>query len=67
MSHLLWDLAASRASPAADATEVARIYGDDSGGARDPRTGVSVPRLKDVLRGNLDRFLEAWRRRTLSP
>jgi hypothetical protein len=41
---------------------VARIYGDESVGARDPRTGVSVPRLKDVLRGNLDRFLDGWRR-----
>jgi hypothetical protein len=62
LSHVLWDLRDARAKPAVDAAEVARIYGDESGGARDPRTGVSVPRLKDVLRGNLDRFLDGWRR-----
>ena len=40
----------------------ARIYGEDGGGARDPRTGVSVPRLREVLRGELDLFFEAYRR-----
>jgi hypothetical protein len=61
LSHLLRDLAAARARPAPEAGAVARVYGDESGGARDPRTGVSVPRLKDVLRGHLDRFLDGWR------
>jgi hypothetical protein len=62
LSHILGDLRDARRKPPVDAVEVARIYGDESGGARDPRTGVSVPRLKDVLRGHLDRFLEGWRR-----
>ncbi|MBI5498691.1 MAG: AAA family ATPase [Deltaproteobacteria bacterium] len=45
------------------ATDVARLYGHDGSGARDPRTGVVATRLKDVLRGDLDRFLDGWRRR----
>jgi hypothetical protein len=40
---------------------VARTYGKDGVGARDPRTGATVLRLKDALRGELDPFLEAWR------
>jgi ATP-dependent Clp protease ATP-binding subunit ClpC len=66
LSHVLGDLRDARMKPPVDAVEVARIYGDESGGARDPRTGVSVPRLKDVLRGNLDRFLDGWRRGSAS-
>ena len=45
------------------AVRAARLYGIEGSGARDPRTGVSAARLKDVLGGDLDRFLEAWRAR----
>jgi protein subunit release factor A len=45
------------------AGDVARVYGEDGAGATDPRTGESVARLKDVLGGELEEFLEAWRRR----
>ena len=41
--------------------DVARIDGKDGVAARDPRTGARALRLKDVLRGELDVFLEAWR------
>ncbi len=44
------------------ATETARVYGIEGSGARDPRTGAAVARLRDVLRGDLDGLLEAWRR-----
>lgn len=57
------DLARRRADAGTPARDVARHYGQDGTGARDPRTGASVPRLKDVLRGRLDPLLEAWRRR----
>jgi len=42
-------------------TEVVRIYAADGVGARDPRTGASVKRFKDLRRGRLDAFREAWR------
>ncbi len=42
-------------------TEVVRIYGKDGVGARDPETGVSLMKLKDVFNGLFDRFLEARR------
>jgi hypothetical protein len=41
--------------------EAARIYGHGGTGARDPRSGVVVPRFKDVMRGRLDPLLEGWR------
>jgi hypothetical protein len=43
-------------------SELARVYGRDGAGARDPRTGTQHPRLKDVLKGDLAPFLDAWRR-----
>ena len=43
-------------------SELARVYGRDGAGARDPRTGTQHPRLKDVLKGDLTPFLDAWRR-----
>lgn len=43
------------------ANVVVRLYGQNDDGVRDPRTGVTMPRTKDVFAGNLDRFLEAWR------
>ena len=42
---------------------MARVYGDGGANARDPRTGVVAAKLKDVLKGRLDGFLEGWRRR----
>lgn len=56
-------LRARRLSGSAPPAAVARTYGLDGAGARDPRTAVVVARQRDVLRGNLDRFLEAWRQR----
>ena len=43
-------------------SELARVYGRDGAGARDPRTAAQHPRLKDVLKGDLTPFLDAWRR-----
>lgn len=48
-----------------ETVELARAYGDDGSGARDPRTGAVAARMADVLRGDLDVFLEAWRRRPM--
>lgn len=42
-------------------TELARIYAADGVGARDPRTGASVRRFKDLRRGKLQPFLDAFR------
>lgn len=61
MRELLADLDAVLDGPASSA-EVARLYGADGLGARDPRTGATVVKAKDVLRGKLDPLLEAWRR-----
>jgi ATP-dependent Clp protease ATP-binding subunit ClpC len=44
-----------------DGSDVARTYGRDGVGARDPRTGATVVRLKDALRGELGSLFEAWR------
>jgi hypothetical protein len=44
-----------------DGSDVARTYGRDGVGARDPRTGATVVRLKDALRGELGPLFEAWR------
>ncbi len=40
---------------------VARTYGYNGEGVTDPRTGITMARTKDVMAGNLDRFLEGWR------
>tara|TARA_R110002096_G_scaffold44524_10_gene119914 strand:+ start:8150 stop:10978 length:2829 start_codon:yes stop_codon:yes gene_type:complete len=40
---------------------VARKYGYNGEGVSDPRTGITTSRTKDVMAGNLDRFLEGWR------
>lgn len=62
LAHLLADLSAAWQAPAAEPTDTARIYAEGGAGARDPRTGVVAPRLKHVLAGQLDRFLDGWRR-----
>ncbi len=41
-------------------TEIARTYGIRGGAVQDPRTHASTTNLKDVLRGNLESFLQAW-------
>ena len=40
--------------------ETARIYGE-AGVVRDPRTEVASSYVKDVWKGNLDKFLGGWR------
>lgn len=57
--RLVTDL--ERAWAEADETpEVARLYGSPKAGAWDPRTGAMMPRLKEVLSGQLDPLLEQW-------
>lgn len=63
LSHMVHDLERAWQTPPTGRPETARVYGEHGCGARDNRTGVSAPRLKDVLRGDLDRFLEAWKHR----
>jgi ATP-dependent Clp protease ATP-binding subunit ClpC len=65
LSHLLGDLTAAWSSPDRKEAELARVYGEDGRGARDPRTGAVVVKLKDVMKGRLEPLLEAWRRREL--
>ena len=60
LSELLTDVAGTWRDKA-EVTEVARVYGKDGVGAKDPRTGAQQLRVKDVLRGELGPFLEAWR------
>jgi ATP-dependent Clp protease ATP-binding subunit ClpC len=64
LAQLLADLSAAWQAPAAEPTDIARTYAEGGTGARDPRTGVVAPRLKHVLAGQLDRFLDGWRRRS---
>jgi MoxR-like ATPase len=63
LAHLLADLARAWSADEVEPAEPARVYGEDGQGARDPRTGAVVARMKQVLRGQLDPLLEAWRRR----
>ena len=64
LSHLLDDLERHWRSESIGQLPVARIYGEAGTGARDPRTEVMLPRLRDVQRGKLDKFLDAWQART---
>jgi hypothetical protein len=64
LAQLLADLTDAWQAPAAEPTDIARTYAEGGTGARDPRTGVVAPRLKHVLAGQLDRFLDGWRRRS---
>lgn len=65
IAAILADLAAQRRQEPRDGSTVARIYGQDGVAARDPRTGARVQRMKDVLKGELDPFLAAWRRHSM--
>ena len=58
---LLADLRTAWGSAPSEAPPIARVYGEEGIGARDPRTDVKVARLNDVLRGRLDPFLDGWR------
>ncbi|MCP4449468.1 MAG: ATP-dependent Clp protease ATP-binding subunit [Myxococcales bacterium] len=53
------DLRSSHVDDAVDT--VARQYGHNGQGVTDPRTGITMARTRDVMAGNLDRFLEGWR------
>lgn len=63
LDHLRADLVAAWTK--ADNTEppVARIYNEDGGRVRDPRTNAISGDLRRVLRGDLQVFLDAWLRR----
>jgi ATP-dependent Clp protease ATP-binding subunit ClpC len=67
LAHALADLAAAWPGPDRAEVDLARVYGEDGRGARDPRTGAVVARLKDAMKGRLDPLLEAWRRRDPPP
>ncbi|MCC6338121.1 MAG: AAA family ATPase [Myxococcales bacterium] len=41
-------------------TEVRRYFLDRGARVEDPRTGEGTPRVKDVLRGEIDLFIAAW-------
>ncbi|MBI5537041.1 MAG: AAA family ATPase [Deltaproteobacteria bacterium] len=43
-----------------EASATVRSYGQAGVGGRDPRTGATVARYKDVLKGRLDPFLDGW-------
>ncbi len=43
-----------------DADEVRRYFVGRSPRVEDPRTGEGTPRVKDVLRGEIDVFIAAW-------
>ncbi len=62
LAHLLTDVAQAWSETPLAAPALARVYGEDGGGARDPRTGATLARLRDALRGDLRPLLEAWRR-----
>ncbi|MGE0480702.1 MAG: AAA family ATPase [Phycisphaerae bacterium] len=67
LEHAVADITRAWAARPAEPARVARVYNEHGGGARDPRTGVSMPHLRDVLRGGLDKFLEGFRRMSPSP
>lgn len=66
LAHVLADLSSAWSAPASEAA-LARVYGEDGRGARDPRTGAGVSRLKDAMKGRLQPLLDAWRRRETAP
>jgi ATP-dependent Clp protease ATP-binding subunit ClpC len=55
------DIATSVVSGQGGSTDEARRYFTGRGArVEDPRTGAGTPRVKDVLRGDLDLFIAAW-------
>ena len=63
LGRLARDLELAAPDSLTSALEVARVYGENGGGAHDPRTGARVRQLKDALKGKLDPLLESWRTR----
>ncbi len=63
LNHMVHDLERAWTMIPTEHPETVRVYGEHGSGARDNRTGTAAPRLRDVLHGHLDCFLEAWRRR----
>jgi len=61
ISRLLPDLARAWSKQPAQ-VEVSRIYGRN-GVIHDPRTDMTSNLIKEVWKGRLDEFLEAWRRK----
>jgi MoxR-like ATPase len=59
LRQIAGDLGAAWSAAEPGTLEDARLY--DGSGARDPRTGAHVSRLKDALRGKLKPLLSAWR------
>ena len=41
-------------------SEVRRYFVGRAARVEDPRTGEATPRMKDVLRGEIDLFIAAW-------
>jgi protein subunit release factor A len=52
------------ATPSGD--EVRRYFFGRAARVEDPRTGASTPRIKDVMRGELELFIAAWMSRTVA-
>jgi len=53
-------LAAALLAVPAPAGEVRRYFIGRGARVEDPRTGVTTPRIKDVMRGELEPFIAAW-------
>lgn len=62
LARLAGDLAASLAAPPGE-PELVRTYGLTGGVVQDPRTGAAHPSARDVLKGDLQVFFDAWRSR----
>ncbi len=65
LKSLLADLQRAWQNPETKGPDTARIYGA-GGTVRDPRTGASSGKIKEVLKGKLDRFLQAWQENAVS-
>jgi len=63
LQALLADLRRAWRDPEPHGPDTARVYGD-GGTVRDPRTGASSGKVKEVLKGKLDRFQQAWLERS---
>jgi hypothetical protein len=62
LAGLVGDLQAAWSGLRMDSPEVVRSYGEAGGVVLDPRTGASAGQ-RAVMRGKLEPFLDAWRRR----
>ncbi len=60
LTRLAGDLTTAWTTPTEN-IPVARHYRERGAGARDPRTGATAARFKDVMSGRLEGFLDAWR------